>query len=1177
MKTSNLHAVAEVLLRLSIACEILDIGVSLQHTNLHEHNIPPPQSDILRHDTTGATRHSVSGIPERDRRASRPTNLVKSSVRRVAVATALLLVACSGGGGDGPTPPVSQPDPAPVASSVTPTTIVAGVGATTISVSGSAFVSRTVLNWNGSPRATTIQGATLLVATLTPQDLATAGTGSITLYTSGPGGGTSGPLTLAIVNPAPVLAAVTPLTIAAGSAATTITVTGSGFTATSRVHWNGAERPTTFVSSTSLTATVSAADAATAGSGAVTVVTAAPGGGTSAAINISITNPTPVVTAVSPSVITAGSPAPALVVTGTNFTAASRVHWNGTERPTTFTSATSLSAVLTASDVAAAGSANVTVVTPAPGGGTSNALAVSIQAPLTPAPTLSVISPTGATVGGAAVAVTLTGTNFTSNTVARWNGMARATTFVNSTTLTMAVTAADIATAGTGNITVFTPAPGGGQSASQPFAITAPLSFDPFTHISAGFATTCQIGPAGSARCWGSSAVGQVGDGQLGVRTTPSNVNGGFQFRTIAAQGSNSCGVSTANALYCWGRYTTSVFSPTNSATPVAIALPEPALTVATSSDPFLCILSVSKSVWCRSNTNSNGQLGQGNTAAATGAFGKVIGNHLFEAIALGRFHACGLKDSGEAFCWGSKNGAGRAGAPTANPTPMPIDGGQKFVRITAGESHSCALTAAGEAWCWGSTIRDALGAPGGYDGAPIRVSGNHRFSSISAAQSHTCAIDLQGAAWCWGEGTFGRTGRVDEASSTTPALVDGQGAVFTEVTAGDYHSCAINSAGSAWCWGSEEYARLGNTLTTWVDQPTAIAGTSGFTEIDATEYRTCALRNNGAVYCWGPFAAGVTGATSAAMPTAVSAPRAFVSVTSGARHACALEGDGSAWCWGNGADGKLGAGSTTSSSTPVRAGSALTFTQLSAGFNHNCGIVSGQGAFCWGDGAQNVLGNGSTNDVSTPTFVTGSAAFTQAAAGHTHSCALNSGGQAFCWGYDFYGALGLGVYGGSATPAPTNTGVRFTSLAAGDGLTCARTAASAGYCWGINLSGRRGFATGIPQDAGFSPTVLPGGQLWTALAKGGEQHNCGITAGSTLRCWGGNEEGQLGIPRSGANVPYTTVPGAFKRVTTGSTHTCALDSAGVIYCWGERVRGSLGDGLLGYRHVAVRVGQAPN
>jgi hypothetical protein len=96
------------------------------------------------------------------------------------------------------------------------------------------------------------------------------------------------------------------------------------------------------------------------------------------------------------SAITAGGGAFTLTVTGSNFVPSSVVHWNGTARPTTFVSSSSLQAAISAADISKGGTASITVATPAPGGGTSNAITVPID---NPAPVLAALNPNPALAG----------------------------------------------------------------------------------------------------------------------------------------------------------------------------------------------------------------------------------------------------------------------------------------------------------------------------------------------------------------------------------------------------------------------------------------------------------------------------------------------------------------------------------------------------------------------------------------------------------------------------------------------------------------------------------------------------------------------------------------------------------------------------------------------------------
>src|SRR5206468_11655633 len=168
-----------------------------------------------------------------------------------------------------------------------------------------------------------------------------------------------------------------------------------------------------------LPAASAAADIATAASVPVTVLPPAPGGGTSAAQTFSVSNPAPTLTSVSPTSATTGDAALTLTVNGSSFVNGSTVRWNGAARTTTFVSATQLTAAIPAADVASAGTPQVTVFTPTPGGGTSAAQTFPVNNPI---PTITGLVPNSATVGGAAFTLTVNGTGFLNGSSVRWNG-----------------------------------------------------------------------------------------------------------------------------------------------------------------------------------------------------------------------------------------------------------------------------------------------------------------------------------------------------------------------------------------------------------------------------------------------------------------------------------------------------------------------------------------------------------------------------------------------------------------------------------------------------------------------------------------------------------------------------------------------------------------------------------
>ncbi len=363
--------------------------------------------------------------------------------------------------------------PAPIATSIAPSAVTANSGQFTLTVNGSSFVSTSVVRVGGVARPTTFVSATQLTAVIPAADITTAGPRSITVFTPAPGGGTSAALTLTVnaANQLPTISSLSPSPVTARSGAFILTVNGTNFVSSSQVRFNGATRPTTFISNTQLQAQLAAGDIATAGNKTITVRTTA--ALTSVAFQLVVNNPgTPVLSAISPATATTGGPGFTLVVTGTGFVSDSQVRVNGINRNTTFVSSTRLTATVPANVIATAGNKPVQVVTPNPGGGTS-ATTLSIVVTNPPAPVVTSISPSTVTAGAGAFTLTVNGSNFVSTSVVRVNGANRTTTFVSSTQLTAIVTAADIAGVGNRNVTVFTGAPGGGTSAIATLTVNA--------------------------------------------------------------------------------------------------------------------------------------------------------------------------------------------------------------------------------------------------------------------------------------------------------------------------------------------------------------------------------------------------------------------------------------------------------------------------------------------------------------------------------------------------------------------------------------------------------------------------------------------------------------------------------------------------------------------------------
>ncbi|MGI4760329.1 MAG: IPT/TIG domain-containing protein [Janthinobacterium lividum] len=369
--------------------------------------------------------------------------------------------------------------PAPTLVSFTPGS---GLVGTAVTVTGTNLLGATVLTLNGVRVGSfTVVNATTLTFVVPTG----ASSGLLTVATPGGTATSASSFTVLLPNPAPTISRLSPASAVAGSGATTLTVTGTGYVNSSVVQFNGVALPTTFVSATQLTATVPATALATAGTYAVIVENPAPGGGTSPGVSFTVVTPAPTLASFTPD---SGPVGTLVTVTGTDLTGATALTLNGIP-VAIYTVLNASSLTFTVPVGATSGLVSVTT----PGGTATSATAFTVIIP-NPVPTLASLSPSTVVAGSGAFTLALTGTGFGSGSAVLFNGTALATTYVSATQLTAQVPASAVATAGSYDVLVRNPAPGGGVSAALPFVVTVPApTISSFTPTMGGASTLVTV------------------------------------------------------------------------------------------------------------------------------------------------------------------------------------------------------------------------------------------------------------------------------------------------------------------------------------------------------------------------------------------------------------------------------------------------------------------------------------------------------------------------------------------------------------------------------------------------------------------------------------------------------------------------------------------------------------
>jgi len=270
----------------------------------------------------------------------------------------------------------------------------------------------------------------------------------------------------------PVIKGFTPTSLQAGSAGQKLTIGGTGFVSASTVTFNGKAHTATNGNTTSLSIMLTTADLATMGNFPVVVTNPAQGGGASAPMNFTVTapNPAPTITGLSPSPLVVGSAAQKLAISGTGFLSTSTVKYNGVAHAATYGSATSLSISLTAADLAKAGSYPVVVTNPAPGGGASSPASFTVLSKYQ-VPTIIGFTPGFLPPGSVAQTLVINGTGFFSTSTVKYNGTAHTGAYLSASSMSIVLTKADLAKAGSYPVVVANPAPGGGASTPAAFTV----------------------------------------------------------------------------------------------------------------------------------------------------------------------------------------------------------------------------------------------------------------------------------------------------------------------------------------------------------------------------------------------------------------------------------------------------------------------------------------------------------------------------------------------------------------------------------------------------------------------------------------------------------------------------------------------------------------------------------
>ncbi|MBT5183924.1 MAG: hypothetical protein HOM47_01980, partial [Euryarchaeota archaeon] len=252
------------------------------------------------------------------------------------------------------------------------------------------------------------------------------------------------------------------------------------------------------------------------------------------------------------------------------------------------------------------------------------------------------------------------------------------------------------------------------------------------------------------------------------------------------------------------------------------------------------------------------------------------------------------------------------------------------------------------------------------------------KISQVKVGYDSTCAIDTDGGLWCWGSNSHGKSGTdLPDSYIISPerVLIDENESVH-EVAIGNNHKCALTDSKKIFCWGNNNYGQSLLPHSGSVNIPTEVEMDSDIVpvSISGKQEHTCILNQNGAVYCWGYNAYGQLGDGTTTnrnemVQSILPSSDPAVYLVAGYTHSCALLESGDMRCWGRNHQGQLG----VKSNTPISYKYPTDVLDLplepisfDLGFEHTCALLKTQTSLCWGLNNYGQLGDGTTTGFNT-------------------------------------------------------------------------------------------------------------------------------------------------------------------------------------------------------------------
>jgi len=342
----------------------------------------------------------------------------------------------------------------------------------------------------------------------------------------------------------------------------------------------------------------------------------------------------------------------------------------------------------------------------------------------------------------------------------------------------------------------------------------------------------------------------------------------------------------------------------------------------------------------------------------------------------------------------------------------------------------------------WGYNPFGGLGDNTGTNRSnPVQtVAGGINWKSVVGGLYHTAALKTDRTLWTWGSNSYGSLGDNTTVSKQSPVQTTSFGTNWKQVACGRDHTAAIKTDGTLWSWGRNSYGALGDNTITHKSSPVqTIAFGINWKQVDCGSYHTAAIKTDGTLWCWGYNNSGQLGDNTVAHKSSPIQTIAYGTnwkqVSTGITLTAAIKTDGTLWCWGQNTNGRLGDNTGGSKSSPVQ---TITFgtnwKQVACGRSHTAAIKTDGTLWCWGENDSGGLGDNTIIDKSSPVQTTTYGTnWKQVDCGYRYTTAIKNDGTLWCWGRNQFGGLGDNTIIYKSSPVQTTAyGTNWKQVACG-------------------------------------------------------------------------------------------------------------------------------------------------